>query len=152
METQKENSQGSQLITKALYLSCGVHFFLLSILVFCFPISDGIKKPFFFFLGSILQKQDFLFPGLRYPSTSIQFNPLLFKENSSSAPATAMQKPHVQQKVFPQKKQIFKNFINPAPVEEDRGKNQNRFDEKRGDHLDSVPPYVPLRFQINDKN
>ena len=62
-----------QLITKAFFVSFVVHFLFLNILIFCFSIPSGIKKPFFVFLGSILQKQDFLVSGLRYSSTPIPF-------------------------------------------------------------------------------
>ena len=62
-----------RLITKAIFASFVAHFLLLNILIFCFSIPPGIKKPFFVFLGSILQEQDFLVSGLHYSSTPIPF-------------------------------------------------------------------------------
>ena len=62
-----------QLITKSIFASFVLHFFFLNILIFCFSIPSGIKKPFFVFLGSILQKQDLLVSGLRYSSMTIPF-------------------------------------------------------------------------------
>ncbi len=130
-----------QLITKAVFLSFVVHFLLLSILVFCFPIPPGVPKPFFVFLGSILQKQDFLISGLRYSSTPIPLNSLLAIEDSQRVQTVSVEKPHFHKTIPFQGKPIFKSPKSP---------------EGEQDHLEPVekkinrdfptPAYVPLRL------
>ena len=129
-----------QLITKAFFVSFVVHFFFLNILIFCFSIPPGIKKPFFVFLGSILQKQDFLVSGLRYSSTPIPFNTILATEDSAKKHSLPPGKPDFHKTIALKGKTLFKNPILPeeqTPLEPVENKLEREFPS---------PAYVPLRM------
>ena len=129
-----------QLITKAFFVSFVVHFFFLNILIFCFSIPSGIKKPFFVFLGSILQKQDFLVSGLRYSSTPVPFNTILTTEDSAKIHNVPLGKPDFHRTIAVKGKSLFKVPISPeeqTPLEPVENKLEREFPS---------PAYVPLRM------
>ena len=129
-----------QLITKAIFVSLVVHFFFLNILVFCFSIPRGIKKPIFVFLGSILQKQDFLVSGLRYPSTPIPFNTILTAEDSAKIHNVPPGKPDFHRTIAVKGKTLFKN-----PISDEEQTSLEPLENKLEREFPSSA-YIPLRL------
>ena len=133
-----------QLMTKAVFLSFFVHFLLLNVLVFCFTIPKAIKKPFFVFLGSILQKQDFLVSGLRYSPTTIPFNNLLAIEDPSKLHAASVEKPHFHKTIPLKGKPLFKSPGSPQEAPD----HLEPAEKKLLDSNFPTPAYVPLRLYV----
>lgn len=140
-----------QLIFKSFLISLFLHLFILFTFVFGFLIPKGQSKPFFVFLGAILQEQD-----LR-PAKIDQVNPVdlesmrySFHENVIAVhPVLFFAKPDFQSTIFKRKKIVFKSPFSQTPLPSAELPHDNQLLKKMG-IKESVPRYKSLRLYPND--
>lgn len=132
----------------AIFISVFFHAAVLGTLVFSFAVSPGLSKPFFVFLGSILPKQDFVFPKGKdvHIGSRIQLSPqiLMVSPHTSSYPAS-ISKPSFQNNISNRGKTVFKRrAFSAADQPEDQG-NPEMMKKNLG--IESkIPAYTPLKL------
>ncbi len=132
-------------VVKACLISVLFHVAVLVGIIFTFNIPIPSPRPFFFFLGPILQKQDFSFSSLgnNGVEASLDLGILDPKTTSSLLSPTVVPKPTFNSVLPSVKKKNFKQPPVPSPKEE--SENSNLKPLTTPEDL-PVANYVPLRL------
>ncbi len=134
-------------VVKAIFISFFFHAAVLGTVVFSFTISRGQPRPFFVFLGSILSRQDFIFPKGNYAHTGTHIQPspqILMVSKHPLYPAPIL-KPSVQSNISNQGKTLLKmKAFSVADQPED--KNTSEMIKQNSGLESKIPPYAPLKL------
>ena len=121
-------------VLKAIVASCLFHALLLGSIIFSFNVRTGTSRPFFVFLGSILQEQDFL---ISYHDHSLAAVEVPIYETAAlltdrPSPVVLVEKPSLPGRL----QSPGKIFWKPALAREIKGKTPE----------EESSAYVPLRL------
>ncbi len=134
------------VVVKAIFISIFFHAAILGTVIFSFPISQGQPRPFFVFLGSILSRQDFIFPkGNAHPGARIQPSlQILIVSKHPLYPAPIL-KPSFQINISNPGKTLLKMKAFLA-ADQPEDKNSSETIKKSLGVESKIPPYAPLKL------